>query len=245
MTATKIGNSTSMEMSKTIDTDIITNRKKFTIFVFIFIVGGTALTGYLVHETHSLVILFVGIFTFFGFPFIFQKTFRKNFSQTVSVSFSDNLFSVEFKDSFTDNIVRKDINRFSEIKYFKTWDSSKNDFSTLKLILKDGTKVNYTFSGQKNDDICETDINWLFRNVAEIYNASRKMEEKIKIIPSFFSTKTALYLGLMLTLAMAFVTIYYGIQKPKTLIASIGFIGIFFQMVAMRKKAIKEKNKFI
>ncbi len=233
-----------MEILKTIDTDIITNRKKFTIFVVIFIVGGTALTGYLVHETHSYLILYFGIFAFFLCPFIFQKTFRKNFSQSVSVSFSDNLFSVEFKDSFTDNIVRKDTNRFSEIKYFKTWDSSKNDFSTLKLIFKDGTKVNYTFSGQKNNDICETDINWLFKNAVETYNTSRKMGEKIKIIPSFFSTKIALYLGLILTLAMVTITIYYGIQNPKILFVSIGFIGIFFQMVAMRKKAIKEKSKF-
>lgn len=234
-----------MEISKIIDTGIITNRKKFTIFVFIFIAGGTTLTGYLVHETHSLVILFVGIFTFFLFPFIFQKTFRKNFSQNVSVCFSDNLFSVEFKDSFADNVLRKDLNRFSEIKYFKTWDSSENDFSTLKLIFRNDSKINYTFSGQKNDDICKTDINWLFRNAVETYNASRKIEEKIKIIPSFFSTKTALYLGVALTFAMAFVTIYYGIQKPEVFIVSVGYIGIFFQMVAMRKKAIKEKNKFI
>jgi hypothetical protein len=244
LAATKIGNCTLMEISKTINTEIITNRTRFTIFVFIFIAGGTALTGYLVHELHSLVILFVGIFTFLLFPFIFQKTFRKKFTQTVSVGFSDNLFSVEFKDLFTEDVVREDINRFDEIKYFKTWDSNQNDFSTLKLIFRDGTKVNYAFSGQKNDDRCETDINWLFRNAVEAYNASRKMDEKIKIIPSFYSTKGAFYLGVVLTFAMAFVTIYYGIQNPKVFIVSIGYIGIFSQMVAMRKKAIKEKNKF-
>jgi hypothetical protein len=244
LAVTKIGINTSMGISKAIDTEIITNYKKFIIFVFIFIFGGVTLTGYLFQTTHSLAFLFIGIFAFLVFPFIFKKTFRKRFSQSVSVSFLDNLFSIEFKDSITDDFVRNEIHTFSDIKYFRTWDSSKNDFSTLKLIFKDGSKINYTFSGQKNDGICETDINWLFRNVVETYNTSRKKEEKIKIIPSFFSTKTALYLGLILTFAMTVVTIYFGIQKPKTLIVSIGFIGIFFQMVAMREKAIKENNKF-
>lgn len=225
-----------------VETDVISNPNRFTLFVIVFLITGTALTMYLFFWTGSFYILCFGIFFFFGFPFIFQRLFRKGFSKNVLVSFTKEYFSVEFKDAETDRVFKTDINRFDQIKLFKTYDSSKNDFSNLKLIFKNGTKLSYTFSGQKNDDICETDINWLLRSVVETYNASRKMEEKIRIIPSFFSTKAALYLGLLLTLAMATVTIYFGIQKPKALVVSIGFTGIFFQNGCHEKKSNKRKK---
>ncbi len=64
------------------------------------------------------------------------------------------------------------------------------------------------------------------------------------IIPSFYATKTALYLGLILILAMVAVTIYFGVKNPKTLIISIGFIGIYLQLSLLRKRAIKDKSIF-
>ena len=233
-----------MVITQPIDVIILTKRTKFAVFVIFYLLVSIALIAYLFYLTKSSIILWGGMFIFMFYPFLFPKSFRKRFSQDVSVSFSDNLFSVEFKDLYVEDILRKDINRFSEIKYFRTWDSRKNDFSTLKLIFKDGRKVNYTFSGQENDDSCETDINLLFKNAVQTYNASAKQEDKIKIIPSFFSAKEALSLGVAFTFAMTFVIIYYGIKKPRVFIASFGFIVLFFQMVALRKKAIKEKNMF-
>lgn len=130
------------------------------------------------------------------------------------------------------------------VKLFQSSVEYNNDFSTLKIFFKNGNKLDYTFSGQKNDNISETDINLAFKKIVESYNSTKETEDRIKIIPSFYATKTALYLGLILTSAMAVVTIYFGIKNPGTLILSIGFIGIYFQMASLRKKAVKDTIMF-
>lgn len=234
-----------MKIPEPINSTIITNRTKFIVFVSVFITGGTALSGYLFYLTKSILILVAGVFTVFFFPLIFQRTFRKKFSQEVLVAFSQDGFTVEFDELDKNSKLRTDIIKLENIKLFQTSVQNNNDFSTLKIIFKDGSKLSYIFSGQKNDNLSETDINFTFKKIVESYNSIKESEDRIKIIPSFYSTKTALYLGLILALVMAVITIYFGIKKPKTLILSVGFIGIYLQMSSLRKTAIKDKSMFI
>lgn len=233
-----------MKIPEPINTTIITNRTKFIVFVVFFITGGTALTGYLFYLSKSIFLLSMGIFIFYLFPVIFQKVFRKPFSQNILVTFSENGFITEFSKPDKNNQMKTEIVRLENVKQFKASVENNNDFSTLKIIFKDGSKLNYTFSGQKNDNISETDINFTFKKIVESYNSTKEPGNRIKIIPSFYATKTALYLGTIITLAMAVFTIYFGIKKPSTLIVSIGYVGIYLQMSSLIKTAIKDKEMF-
>jgi hypothetical protein len=212
--------------------------------VFVFIAGGTALSLYLFYLTKSILILVLGVFAFYFYPLIFQRNFRKKFSQDVLITFSEEGFIVEFDNYDKSNMLKADIIKLDNVKLFKTSVDYNNDFSSLKIVCKDGRKVSYTFSGQKNDNVTKTDINFAFKEIVESYNRIKGLEERIKLMPSFYATRTALYLGLTVTIAMAAVILYFGFKKPKTLVVSIGFLGLYLQMVSLRKRAIKDKNRF-
>src|SRR5450432_2184355 len=98
-----------MKIPEPINSTIITNRSKFIVFVFVFIAGGTALSGYLFYLTKSILILCAGVFTVCFFPLIFQRTFRKKFSQDVLVAFSHDGFTVEYHELDKNDELRTDV----------------------------------------------------------------------------------------------------------------------------------------
>ncbi len=79
-------------------------------------------------QTTLYICYLLGCIYFCISPFLFQKRFRKAFSENATVSFFSDYFSIDFKEINTDAIVKTDINRFDQIKFFKIYDSTENDF---------------------------------------------------------------------------------------------------------------------
>ncbi len=206
--------------------------------------GGVFLTIFAAIKLHHTFIILLGVFIFVVSPFLFQKRFRKGFSENVKVSFYSDYFSIDFREINTDAILKTDVNRFDQIKFFKVYDSMKNDFSSLKLIFSNNTKVSYTFSNQRNDGSC-TDINVLVRNYIKAYNSTKPSETKINIIPNLFATTAGLYFIAILVAVMITTLAFEIIYKLKTIPFSlIVFALIYIQFLAMRKIDIRDRNNF-
>ena len=233
-----------MEALKIVETTVVKNVKKFNLFVVIFMFGGVSLTIFAAVKLHYTFVIFLGVFIFVVSPFLFQKRFRKAFSENATVSFFSDYFSIDFKEINTDAIVKTDINRFDQIKFFKIYDSTENDFSSLKLIFSDNTKISYTFSNQRNDG-SSTDINVLVRNYIKAYNSGKTSEAKIKIIPNLFATTSGLYFIAILIAMMITTLVFEIIYKPKTIPFSLTvFALIYLGFIAMRKIDIRDRNNF-
>ncbi len=125
-----------MKITEPINSTIITNRIKFIVFVSVFIIGGTAVSGYLFYLTKSIVTFVAGLFTVFFFPLIFQKTFRKKFSQDVLVTFSQDDITFEFDELDKNNYLRTEVINLENVKQFQCSVDYNNDFSILKIVLR-------------------------------------------------------------------------------------------------------------
>ena len=231
-----------MNAHKSIEVKIITNQLKFFIFTLVYLASTIAITIYFFFETSSVIILIVGIILLTLFPVTFPNLFRTWFLKKVNVVLTENSFSItplEFESNHESLTIQ-----FDNIKFFKIIESDKNDFSMLKITLLDGTKYKFIFSGQENISQSETDINGIFKKHIVIYNSSKEHDDKIRIAPSFLTTRTALYLHRVIAFIMIAVTVYFGYNYPKTLFVSVGFLPIYYTMVLIRKRAIKEKELF-
>ena len=234
-----------METTKEEETTIISHPTKFTLFVIVFLTTGMGLTMYLFFNTHSLIILFFGVVIFFGYPVVFQKKFRKRFTQTAVISFTADYFSVQFRDPATGEVLRTDTNRFDQIRYFLTANSYRSDFSRLTLYLKDGSKISYTFSGQQGNSPNKKYINRVVKNVITSYNLSKPSKEKITIAASFNTSKASLYFIIGSIVLMVAVLVFIFFLNPGAVpVLAILFFFSSYTMMLTRNKAIEEKNKF-
>lgn len=234
-----------METTKIVETTIINKPSKFILFVILFFVGGIALTMFLFFKTNSIVILFCGMLFFVGYPTLFEKRFRRRFTQIAAVSFTEEYFAIEFRDTATYAVSRTDINRFDQIQQFSTTKQAKSDFSKLTLFYKDGSKISYSFSGQYGYSLNEKNINGMVKQAIADYNLAKSQEEKIMIATRFITTKAGLYSIIGFILIMVAFLIYVFFLNPGAVpVLAIFIFLISYIMLLERNKAAEEKARF-
>ncbi|SHF03817.1 hypothetical protein [Flavisolibacter ginsengisoli] len=230
-----------MELIQTIETTTI-NNKNYGIFIFVYIFGGIALFMLVGLSLHSVIIGVGGYITVMISPLFFEKQFRKRFIKKATVVFASDCLQIKqyrFSDNEPDDVAELP---FNDIKSYKAWASSKNDFSSIKFILADGTKTKYTFVEQYGgkDDI----VDILHKSIG-IFNKSRAEGQKIRLIPNLFATKAGKYFIAVLTLLLITTIIVQIIYKPKTIPFSLlAGAMLYLQILAQRRKdldAIKEQ----
>jgi hypothetical protein len=145
-----------MKEDQVINTSVINNKKYFP-FISIYIIAGTLLTTFLAIETKVEIVIWIGIFIFWLCPFLFQNQFRKGFSQYALIRFSQEKFVIELFNTKTGDLNNRIEEQYSEIKSFKAIDSSKDDTAFIKIVLKNGGSIGYTFLNQ-GKNVNDTDI---------------------------------------------------------------------------------------
>lgn len=223
----------------TINATLLNNRKGFTILIILWIFGGTLLTLFLAIQLHQVYIILIGISISFGAPFVFKTQFRKHFSKKAQLIFYDDYFLVELFNIKTGALESERNVHYNELKFYKTYDAVKNDFSSLKLIFLSGEKITYLFSGQTDDDN-QTNVTSMVRNKIRSYNLSKASEYKIKLAPNLFATKAGLYSIIVLTILLVVAIILQILYKPKTIpLSLIVGLSMYLQIWFQRKKDLK------
>ncbi len=230
------------ELLETVETIILNKPRKYSLFILLYIVLGFSIIAYLFFETNNIAILFCGFLAISFSPLIFQKQFRRGFSQKATVKFFNDSISLVLKDISTDRFITEDTHRFDEIKAIKAVKGFRNDFTNLKLLLKNHSQKIYTFSNQYSSDKTPN-IHFLIRKYVREYNLSKAMEDKIIFISNFYATKKSLFVIIPLIIGALGVLIYLIIKAPITIPALIiPFFLIYVEISTQRKIDIRDSQ---
>jgi len=225
-----------------IDTVII-NSQKYALFILLYLILGTALTMYLYWMSREISILFVGFAIFWVCPGVFQKFFRQKFTRKVIIVFSGDSFSIGHLSKETDEIEKKDENRYEEIKSFRALNSSKDDSSFLRVNFRNWNTAKYSFLGQ-GEGVGQVDITEKVFDGVISYNASHNEADRIVLMPNFFATKAGKYSIIILTTLLIAAIVVQIIFKPQTIPFSLfgGFV-LYLLIIAQRKKDVEQLKK--
>ncbi len=214
---------------------LVINNKNFILFISLYMIVGTLFTSFLAIELKNTIIIWVGIFIFLVLPFIFKNKFRNIFSKKASLLFEESRLTIELFDFKTEDSLIKENIKYSDIKSFRGINSSKDDSAFIKLFLKNGDSVNYTFLNQGKASN-ETDVIENLFTFINLYNANLKQEEKIVLIPNFFATSRGrgFIIALAILLAIAIALQFLFIPKAIPISLFSGFI--FFLIIIAQSK---------
>lgn len=219
------------------------NSKKYTLFIIIYLFGGTGLVlllGLILNSPTSGVIGYIIIMLS---PFILKKQFRKKFIKKATLKFDKERLLIKQFNVETNASEGMVVYGFNEIDSYKIFSSTKNDLSKLTLKSIDGRKIKYTFINQKHD-CSENDIAFVIRRCIREYNMEKGEDGKISLIPNLFATKAGQFYIVVLTVLLGVAIIMQLIYKPKTIPFSLfAALAFYLQILVQRKKDIAETKE--
>ncbi|GEM_PF-1959562 len=217
--------------------------KKYILFISIYMSLGALVLLFIAIKLRVLIILVIWVIIFFSAPLFFESQFRKKFVNNASLSFTDKLLEIEIFNRYSDEIEKSDTILYSDVKQFKTVDSTKNDFSSLKIFLKNGESYSYVFTGQntiKNDQ-CITDI--VFKYFNKYNDLQVDKNNKIQLKPNLFATRTGKVLIFMLTVLLLFDIGYQLLYTTITIKpALILGVSLYFVILLQMRRDIQQRK---
>ena len=218
----------------------VINVARYGLFIAAYIVLTTCLVGIISLGFGIPNFSLIGIPIAWLAPLLFEKKAKKMFSRKSIISLFNDYFSVELHDRKTESKEAREF-RYDEIKSYKVWDSAKDDSTFLKLALKNGGKVSYTFWGQKEGDDENSIVVNLHRCIKS-YNETRDEGSKITYAPTFFASKLGTYLFVGLTLFLVSTLIIEYIYKPKAVLVTLGSSAFLYLIILMQWK--KDRDQY-
>jgi hypothetical protein len=234
-----------MKQPFTIELPILRSQKLllFGLIFFIFSIAGILSTVLICRLFHfSVVLIVASVLLFFVLPLIFADKKIKQLTRKGVVKLSENSIAIDVYDRKTLLLKEQSLYPYSGIKAYQLIESEYKDFSSIKLILKNGRKVKYLFFKQLND---ESNI---IKNVWEFfqdYNKERSENERITLLPNFYNTKAGNYtiigLGVLIVISIALQVVY----KPQTIPFSlITGIALYLKIKAQQKSGKELYERF-
>ncbi len=214
---------------------VVINNKKYAAFIVIFCFGVAGIGMFLSIRTLSFVYGAVGIIAAIFIPFIFEKGFRRDFTKTAILQFGNDKFSIDLLNIRSQQLEQHNEFKYSEIKFFKAADSTKDDSAFLKLYLRDGRFFLYTFleQGKGNGDM---DIVEAFPKYFHGYNENQTEENQIQAIPLFLGTRKAKYYLIGLTVLLIAAIIIQIIYAPNAIPGTLVSGGFFYLLILLQRK---------
>jgi hypothetical protein len=230
-----------MEFIEEIEAYII-NAKRYMALIIFILIFGTSIT--IIVGKISQIFILIGIFTFWIGPFLIQKRLKKPFLRKMHLDFAFDKILLKTFDKDGENLEDQLEIYYHQIKSFKTIDSDRDDTSFLKIIIKDGRVIKYSFVGQSND-VKRTDVTQVVKKYILQFNKKQLSKDKIELIPSLFSTREGtVYIGI-LTFLLVLVVIWQIIYKPGSIPFSMfAGIALTLQIIVQRKKDLKTLKDF-
>lgn len=217
----------------------------YSIYLFSFIFIGlvaSGLVGMSVKPKMVPLVVILAIFFFFIFPLVYLSKKPRLFKSKALLKFTPDSLTIEILKDKNQTKVERYYMRFQDVKSFKVSEEEQNHTSSLKLITRDGTKVQFSFFEQQDDD------ENIIKNVLlylKSFNAEKAPYERISLLPGFFNTQKgkmifSLFIGSIIILSFLLIFI-----RPEVI--PLGFIfGIVFylRVKALQKKDLQIANRF-
>jgi hypothetical protein len=227
---------------ESIQTKVI-NVKKYALFLALYMILGTGITMWLVFTFRIVMIIWIGVIITFFAPLLFQRQFRKRYSRQAILSFFDDYLCIEILDPLNNQPVKKDEFTYSDIGSFRVFDSSKDDSSSLKIMLRNGMRYAYTFIEQDTGKLKVHITDQIFKYFNQ-YNSLAEEEKRIRMLPNLFATSLGRVLILCVSILLLGSIIMQIIHIPKTLPATfLVTLSFFFIILAQRKRDIEIKKR--
>jgi len=217
-----------MQATQPIDAFVI-NHSRFSAFIISYMIVATV--GPMLLALHSssstfglslLAVLLVAIS-------VFEKQARRPFSKRAEVTVSEQAVEINLYNIKTGDPESNTQYNYSDIEWFTTAKAAKNDFTSFKFFLRDGSIASYHFYGQKTD--YKNSINELLFAQIKIYNA-KNPDSKIQIHTSYFTTHRGRVVTLITGMLFTAVIVMEAFLKPQVIpVTSIPVVIFFFGVV--------------
>ncbi len=208
-----------------------------------FFFGGGGATFYLALELKSFFILAIGTVIIFLSPLIFQKKFRSRFIKKAALRFNSDQLSIDLSNSRTNVIETSADYKYAEINSFKAADSAKDDSAFIKLKLKNGRTIHYTFleQGEKKGS---KDVTEALAEFIHAYNSIQPNDTKIMPSPTFLASNKAKYYLIGLSVLLIVTIIFQISYKPNTVpLTLIGGVMFYLIILLQRKRDLDQYNR--
>lgn len=215
----------------------VLNAKAYRIFYFTYLFGGMALSAFLTWYLHQITILWGGVILFCVCPILLKKQFRFRFTQSAIILFGKDKMIIELYDIKNDILEEHIEHNYDEIKSYRILE--ENNESYLRLYFKTGDKKSYNFEEHKSEN--KGSIVYAFAKQVRWYNEHNQEGNKIALKPSFYTTKVAWYILIVLGIGYAVLFMYLINHLPKAIPFSvIGGIILFLSILVQRRRDIKQ-----
>jgi|GEM_PF-2358400 Flp pilus assembly protein TadB len=225
-----------------IDT-ITINSNKYVIFLIIFSFGSAGASLFLAIELHTFLIAAIGIACIFFGPLIFQKKFRSRFIKKATLRFSNDQLSIDLSNPRTNVMEAHADYKYAHINSFKAADSAKDDSAFIKLKLKNGRTIHYTFleQGEKKRS---KDVTEALAEFIHAYNSTRPNDTKIMPSSTFLASNKAKYYLIGLSVLLIVTIIFQISYKPNTVpMTLIGGVMFYLIILLQRKRDLDQYNR--
>lgn len=217
----------------------------FVLCLIIFILVSLLSTLFVINKYRtgfSIIIISVGVILFFILPILFFNKRISLFANKAILILSSDFLKIYTLNKKTLNIKERHEYLYNDIKAFQIAESKANTSSYLKLVLKNGKKIKYSFFEQTdNKQNVLKNVQVFFTS----YNEGKSLNEKISLLPTFYNTKAGKYIIIGLAVLIVIVVLLQAIYKPQTIPFSL-LIGImlYFRIKSQQKSDIELYEKF-
>lgn len=215
----------------------ILNNNKFTLYALLFLFIGASITIFLSFEIHNLSTPFIGLLISIFVP----QFFKKKFINAVTINFSTGKINIILFDELSNDVLNNYDFEYNKIKSFSARDSSKSDISFFNLIMKNNKSFSFRIMNAEKTDI----TNLIIKYILEYNESILNKEDKIKMTPGFFATKSgkiAVYILTVLLLITLTMEIIY-LRKNQSYLMIPGIV-IYLGILLQRKNDLDTEKKW-
>ncbi len=229
-----------------IETYLLKTNKLFLLAfcLMLFMLTGLIFTILLIRNSgeFSLTTLLIGILLFFISPLVFINKKITLFSKKANIKLTNTLLKIDILNKSTYDLEEQHEYFFCNIKSFQIGESEANNSSYIKLVLDKGEKVKYSFFDQtNNEENVLKNVQLFFAD----YNKGKNVDQKINILPTFYTTKEGKYSIIGLTILLGIVLILQIIFKPQTIpLSFITSLVMYLKIKSQQKSDISIQKKF-
>lgn len=217
------------------------NSNKSGITAIIIGIIGISLTMYIsMSVIHSVFIILIGFFISFS-PVIFEKKYQERFMINTTVSFSEEKINLKLFDRLSDSLINDYDFEYKQIESFLAKDATKDSGSYLNLKMKNKDSYSFRFLDEEKTEI----TNLVFKYILKFNESILNKEDKIKLTPGFFATKSgkiAVYILTVLLLITLTMEIVY-LRKDQSYLLIPGIV-IYLGILLQRKNDLDTVKKW-
>lgn len=210
-------------------------------FGFVGVSGSIFIARY-INNNYSIPIIIIGFLLFLVIPVVYISKKPRIFTKRAIIHLIDQSIVIDILDRKSDLIREHYDIELQNLNSFKIGKADYNNTSFLRLIKKDGSRVQFSFFEQNDNG------QNVFKNLFSFlkdYNVGKAENEKIILLPNFYNTKSGRLIinGIAILIVVAVILLI--LIKPEAIPFGL-LVGIFFfaRIKSQQKKDLELINRF-